>query len=156
MATVSLFWDTNMAAVTSCENTLYKCIDILWRGDPQWAHSSGHSGHSFVRNDFSHAEQESQKDKNRQWPSHFKLFKLQHKASKATHPTIFWKRHWKKVPMIAWETSILNGCTHTHTHTQLASYTHREICNHVLERKKIVKKFKLEQKMKKNPKRPSS
>jgi len=23
MATVSLFWDTNMAAVTSCENTLY-------------------------------------------------------------------------------------------------------------------------------------
>ena len=38
-----------------------------------------------------------------------------------------------------------------HTHTQLASYTHREICNHVLERKKIVKKFKLEQKMKKNP-----
>ena len=23
MATVSLFWDTNMATVTSCENTLY-------------------------------------------------------------------------------------------------------------------------------------
>ena len=23
MAAVSLFWDTNMAAVTSCENTLY-------------------------------------------------------------------------------------------------------------------------------------
>ena len=24
MAAVSLFWDTNMAAVTSCENTLYR------------------------------------------------------------------------------------------------------------------------------------
>ena len=26
MAAVSLFWDTNMAAVTSCENTLYKRV----------------------------------------------------------------------------------------------------------------------------------
>ena len=27
MAAVSLFWDTNMAAVTSCENTLYKMAE---------------------------------------------------------------------------------------------------------------------------------
>ena len=27
MAAVSLFWDTNMAAVTSCENTLYEMQD---------------------------------------------------------------------------------------------------------------------------------
>ena len=27
MATISLFWDTNMAAVTSCENTLYLALD---------------------------------------------------------------------------------------------------------------------------------
>ena len=31
MAAVSLFWDTNMAAVTSCENTLYL---ILTNGTP--------------------------------------------------------------------------------------------------------------------------
>ena len=29
MATVSLFWDTNMAAVTSCENTLYLGIETV-------------------------------------------------------------------------------------------------------------------------------
>ena len=29
MAAVSLFWDTNMAAVTSCENTLYGAFDEL-------------------------------------------------------------------------------------------------------------------------------
>ena len=29
MAAVSLFWDTNMAAVTSCENTLYERMGIL-------------------------------------------------------------------------------------------------------------------------------
>jgi len=33
---------------------------------------------------------------------------------------------------------------HTHTHTQLASYTHREICNHVLEGKRLLKRIKLE------------
>ena len=27
MAANSLFWDTNMAAVTSCENTLYRSIE---------------------------------------------------------------------------------------------------------------------------------
>ena len=57
-------------------------------------------GHSFpVRNDISHAEQELQQDKKRHWPSHFKSFKLQHKAMtnlKVTHPNIFCK-----VPMIA-------------------------------------------------------
>ena len=29
MAAVSLFWDTNMAAVTSCENTLYNIDHVL-------------------------------------------------------------------------------------------------------------------------------
>ena len=52
----------------------------------------------------------------------------QRETSKATHPTIFWKRHWKKVPMTAWETSLFNGCTHTHS--CLASFPEREICNH--------------------------
>ena len=42
---------------------------------------------------------------------------------------------------------------YTHTHT-LA--THREIYNHVLEGKKLMKKFKFQQKVKKNPKRYSS
>ena len=28
MAAVSLFWDTNMAAVTSCENALYAMIEV--------------------------------------------------------------------------------------------------------------------------------
>ena len=28
MAAVSLFWDTNMAGVTSCENTLYVLSDL--------------------------------------------------------------------------------------------------------------------------------
>ena len=35
---------------------------------------------------------------------------------------------------------------YTHTHTQLASYTHREICNHVLERKKSSKSLNLNKK----------
>ena len=35
--------------------------------------------------------------------------------------------------LIAWETSLFNGCICTHT--QLASYTQREICNHVLREK---------------------
>ena len=30
--------------------------------------------------------------------------------------------------------------TRTHTHTN-TSYTHREICNHVLEGKKLIKRF---------------
>ena len=29
MATVSLFWDTNMAAVTSCENTLLTSVQLF-------------------------------------------------------------------------------------------------------------------------------
>ena len=40
-----------------------------------------------------------------------------------------------------------------HTHT---SYTQREISNHVLEGKKVIKRFKLKQKVKKNLKRYSS
>ena len=39
---------------------------------------------------------------------------------KATHPNIFWRRHWKQSA---------NDNTHT-------SYTHKELCNHVLEGKK--------------------
>ena len=30
MAAVSLFWDTNMADVTSCENTLLRAADAFW------------------------------------------------------------------------------------------------------------------------------
>ena len=56
--------------------------------------------------------------------------------------------------LIAWETSLFNGCICTHT--QLASYTEREICNHVLEGKRLLKRFKLQPKLKKNPKRYSS
>ena len=39
---------------------------------------------------------------------------------------------------------------HRHTHS---SYTHREICNLVLEGKKLIKRFKLQQKVKKKPQR---
>ena len=46
-----------------------------------------------------------------------------------------------KVPMIAWETSLFNGCTHTE----------REICNRVSGGKKLIKRFKLLQKVKKKP-----
>ena len=40
-----------------------------------------------------------------------------------------------------------------HTHTLAI---HREICNHILEEKKLIKKFKLQQIVKKNQKRYSS
>ena len=36
MAAVSLFWDTNMAAVTSCENTLYKVQEKVRKGCFPW------------------------------------------------------------------------------------------------------------------------
>ena len=42
MAAVSLFWDTNIAAVTSCENTLLTFPDtasgffVISRGDQWW------------------------------------------------------------------------------------------------------------------------
>ena len=39
------------------------------------------------------------------------------------------------------------------THT---SYTEKEICNHILEGRKLIKRLKLQQKVKKNPKRYSS
>ena len=45
--------------------------------------------------------------------------------------------------MIAWEMSVFNGCRHT------------EICNHVLEGKKLIKRFKLQQRVKKNHRRYS-
>ena len=67
---------------------------------------------------------------------------------KATHPTIFCKTQWKKVPMMLLERRLYLMDVHTHTHS---SHTHREICNHVLEGKKIIKRFKLEQKVKKKP-----
>ena len=40
MAAVSLFWDTNMAAVTSCENTLY----IVWAKEDESRISHGEEG----------------------------------------------------------------------------------------------------------------
>ena len=72
---------------------------------------------------------------------------------KVTQTTIFWKWHWQKVPVIAWETSLFNGCTHTHTH--LATNTER-FAIMSLGREKNIKKFNLQQKLKKNHKRYSS
>ena len=43
-------------------------------------------------------------------------------TSKAIHPTIFWKRRWKKVLMIAWQTSLLNGHTLA-THRERSAIT---------------------------------
>ena len=83
------------------------------------------------------------------WPSHFKWFKLQQKLKRnlKSDPSYhLLKKALKKVPMIAWETSLINGCTHTRTLT-LELYTQREICNHVLEGKKLIKRFKLQQKL---------
>ena len=74
---------------------------------------------------------------------------------KVTQTTIFWKWHWQKVPVIAWETSLFNGCTHTHTHTHLATNTER-FAIMSLGREKNIKKFNLQQKLKKNHKRYSS
>ena len=110
-------------------------FDVVIYNTFVWAHFQGHS--FPVRNDISHAEQELQWDKKRHWLSRFKWFKLQHKVMtnlKVNYLTIFCKMHWKKVPMIAWELSLFNGCTNTHT-----SYTQREICKHVLEGKKLIK-----------------
>ena len=39
MVAVSLFWDTNMAAVTSCENTLLKS-NLPDDGHTNWTHRS--------------------------------------------------------------------------------------------------------------------
>ena len=65
-------------------------------------------------------------------------------TSKATHPTIFCKRHWKESANDSFRDVFIQWMyTQTHTHTQ------REIWNHVLERKKLVKRFKLQQKVKK-------
>ena len=81
----------------------------FWHGNLQWAHFY------HVRNDF------SQQNKNR-----LKINRDRRRETpKATHPTIFWRRHWKKVPMTAWETSSFNGCTHMHAHT-LAIHTERD------------------------------
>ena len=72
---------------------------------------------------------------------------------KATHATIFCKTHWKKVPMIAWEMSLFNGCAHTHTHTHThTSYTQREIFNHALEGKNSSKGLNFKKKWRKNTK----
>ena len=108
-------------------------------------------GRSFpVRNDFSRAEQESQKDKKRHWTSHFKRFKLQHKAKRnlKSDPSYHLLKKaliaCEKVPMIAWETSLFNGCTYKHS-----SYTHREICNYVLEGKNSSKGLNFNKKWRK-------
>ena len=50
------------------------------------------------------------------------------------------------MPTIAWET-IFNGCTHTQS-----SYTHREICNHVLEGKNSSKGLNFNKKWRKTSK----
>ena len=56
------------------------------------------------KNDFLHAELESQQDKKRLWLSHFKRFKLQHKAKRNVESDPSYhllKKALKKMPMIA-------------------------------------------------------
>ena len=107
-----------------------------------------------VRNDFSHTEQNRSKikgDIGRHILNGLNFNIKRRETSNATHLTIFWGRHWKKIPMIALETSLFHGCAHTHTHTHTC-YTYTEICNHVLGGNKLFKRFKLQQKVRKNPK----
>ena len=74
------------------------------------------------------------------------------KKTNLSFPGIFpLKNGGKRVPMIAWETSLFHGCTHTNT-----SYTHREICNHVWKGKNSSKVLKFNKKWGKNHKRYSS
>ena len=54
------------------------------------------------------------------------------------------------IQMTAWETSLINGCTHTHL-----LHTRRDLQSR-FGRKKLIKRFKLQHKVKKNPKRYSS
>ena len=72
-------------------------------------------GHSFpVRNDISYAKQEF----GRHILNGLNFNKKQWQTSKQPILPSFVKRTEKKLPMIAWETSLFNGCTHTHTHTR--------------------------------------
>ena len=65
-------------------------------------------------------------------------------TSKVTHPIIFWKGTENKCQL-----SLVNRCSHAHTHHTQTQATH-------LEGKRLIKRFKLQQKVKKNPKRYSS
>ena len=79
-----------------------------------------------------------------------KRFKLQHKAKRnlKSDPSYHLLKKaliaCEKVPMIAWETSLFNGCTYKHS-----SYTHREICNYVLEGKNSSKGLNFNKKWRK-------
>ena len=64
--------------------------------------------------------------------------KKRRETSKATHSTIFWKRHWKKWNDSLRDVFIQKMYSHKHTHTH-SSCTQREICNHVLEEKNSAK-----------------
>ena len=101
-------------------------------------------GHSFSQfpgknyfSQFSHPEQESQEDTERDIARHILnglIFnKKRRETSKATLLPSSGDGTEKK---FHGETSLFNGCT----------YTQREICNHVLEGKKLIKRFKLQQK----------
>ena len=57
------------------------------------------------------------------------------------------KNGGKRVLMIAWETSLFHGCTHTNT-----SYTQREICNHVWKGKNSSKVLNFNKKWRKTTK----
>ena len=48
MAAVLLFWDTNMAAVTSCENTLYVNIGRIYTRTKRKFHMRGTGFYIFV------------------------------------------------------------------------------------------------------------
>ena len=54
------------------------------------------------------------------------------------------------IQMTAWETSLIKGCTHTHL-----LHTRRDLQSR-FGRKKLIKRLKLQHKVKKNPKRYSS
>ena len=58
------------------------------------------------------------------------------------------RRHWKKVPMIAWETSLFNGWTHTHT----SYFTERFATIKFWQGKNLSKRFNFNKKWRKTPK----
>ena len=90
---------------------------------------------------FTRWAKEAQKAKKRHWSSHFKRFKLQHNAKRnlKSDPSyhLLTKTLIKSASDSLRDVFILWMYTHTHF-----SYTHRQICNHVLEGKNSSKRKK--------------
>ena len=107
-----------------------------------------------VRNDFSHAEQESQEDKKMLWPSHFKRFKLQHKEKKLKSGPSYHLLKNGNDKKCQWqlERNLYSVGVLTHT---LQPQTQRDLQSR-FGREKIIQSFKLRQIVKKNSTRYSS